>query len=687
MPRHFVADIAARIAPPAAILLLLAAISLTYFPALSGPFIFDDFFNLAALGRYGVVDDWRTFLLYLTSGAADPTGRPLSVLSFLIDANHWPAHPWGFKRTNLGIHLLNTTLLCWVLLRLGTRAGLSPAHSARAAILGAALWGLHPLWVSTTTYVIQRHAMLPLVFLLSALLLWEAAWRALERGQPARAWLLGFIGVGIASVCAVLSKANGALVPALLACVWWILYRPTQRQLPVVSAGTAKWLPRAALLVPGAGVLLALVWQIPSAMEMADVSRPWSLWQRLLSQPRALWDYLGLLWIPREGSVGIFADDFKVSTALLSPRSTLPALLGIAALLATAVSANRWAPRLSLALLFYFLGHAVESGPVALEPYFEHRNYLPAVLMFWPLAAWLTAARHEVGMVALRWGLIAILPLLLAALTFTRATVWGNSAQLAALFAERNPDSPRAQLWLSSKEINAGDYARAIPRLKSAMRVNPSSELLAMNLLHAECRRGTPEMQSLESASLALSSTSTWSPTAFQWISQSIYRIPGAYCTHSSHESIDALLDAAEQNTKILNNESWHQDVLALRGQLALSRGDTAAAKKWFEESLNREPRLDMAIWQSLTLGRYGHATLGLQHLEYFDRCCFQERIKQSGMARLHRYLLWELNELPKDRKELEKSLRQAEKNIAAQKPPAETSRRAAQTSLDQQAD
>src|SRR4051812_24632122 len=141
--------------------LTLAATWWVYRPGLTGVFLFDDYANLPALGAYGPIDDTTTFLRYITSGHADPTGRPLALLSFLVDARDWPADPAPFKRTNLLLHLLNGALLGWLLLRLGEALVLDARRAAVAAVFGSALWLLHPLLVSTVLYVVQREAMLP----------------------------------------------------------------------------------------------------------------------------------------------------------------------------------------------------------------------------------------------------------------------------------------------------------------------------------------------------------------------------------------------------------------------------------------------------------------------------------------------------------------------------------------------
>ena len=153
------------------LLALLAACAATcwaYAAGLQGGFLFDDWVNLNALGATGPVDNWPTLLRYISSGAADPTGRPLALLSFLIDARDWPADPAPFLRTNLVLHLVNGVLLFALLRLLGTaapsRAGDTARDATGPALLGAAAWMLHPLFVSTTLYVVQREAMLSTLF-------------------------------------------------------------------------------------------------------------------------------------------------------------------------------------------------------------------------------------------------------------------------------------------------------------------------------------------------------------------------------------------------------------------------------------------------------------------------------------------------------------------------------------------
>ncbi len=155
-----------------AVSLLLITTWLVYMPGLYGGFLFDDFANLPVLGASGPVDNWSTFCRYITSGTADPIGRPLALLSFLLDAHDWPAAPYPFKRTSLILHLAQRRCCSILLLqRLGASISFRHADCHRidlAAVFGAAFWLLHPLFVSTTLYIVQREAMLPATFTLLA---------------------------------------------------------------------------------------------------------------------------------------------------------------------------------------------------------------------------------------------------------------------------------------------------------------------------------------------------------------------------------------------------------------------------------------------------------------------------------------------------------------------------------------
>ena len=139
------------------ILVLCASV---YWVGLKGNFLFDDYPNLQELGTYGVIDSWDKGRAFIFNGFAGPTGRPISLASFLIDINTWPTAPYPFKYTNLMIHLLNGILLCWGTLLLLRNYEYKEQRAVWIALMSAAIWLLHPYFVSTTLYIVQRMAQL-----------------------------------------------------------------------------------------------------------------------------------------------------------------------------------------------------------------------------------------------------------------------------------------------------------------------------------------------------------------------------------------------------------------------------------------------------------------------------------------------------------------------------------------------
>jgi protein O-mannosyl-transferase len=286
------------------LLLVVILVIVAYWPGLRGGFLFDDFANLTALGATGPIDNWAAFWRYITSGTADPTGRPLTLLTFLIDARDWPADPHPFKRTSLILHLLNGVLLALLLRRLGRETFKACGFSRRdlAAVIGAGFWLLHPLLVSTTLYIVQREAMLPATFTLLGLLAWLRGRSTMQRGHHFSGALWIALGLGGCTVMGVLSKANGILLPALALVVEYVLLRTDAKQQIPDQTGRPDRAYRNVMLLlawlPTFLVASYLLQQGWSGMTRNISSvRPWTLGQRLLTEPRVLLDYLDLLWL------------------------------------------------------------------------------------------------------------------------------------------------------------------------------------------------------------------------------------------------------------------------------------------------------------------------------------------------------------------------------------------------------
>ena len=641
---------------------VLALAWLVYRPGLSGGFLFDDHVNLDALGATGPIDDAAAFWRYLTSGTADPFGRPLSLLTFLIDARNWPADPAPFLRTNLLLHLLNATLLFVLLRRLGRLLGPDDARNDASAALGAGLWLLHPLLVSTTLYVVQREAMLPATFVLLGLLAYAHGRTRLAAGHGGLAWMLG--GLVLGTVLATLSKANGVLLPLLLLVLEATVFgTDAARITDAASARRHARLRLAGLVLPSLALAVYLGLRL-LRWNQAPSLRPWTIGERVLTEGRVLVDYLQLLAIPRSVSTGLYNDGYVVSTGLFAPATTLLCWIAVLAAIGAAWAWRRRLPALAAGLLFFFAGHVLESTTLPLELYFEHRNYLPAMLLFWPLARALCFARLKVGLrIAAAAGLLG----LCALTTYHRVGIWGEPARLAELWAAQNPGSSRVQATLAIEYMRNGRSDLALARLDPLWRERPRDLQIGLNTINAACTAGgiTPDHATRLAEALRRADRDTM--LVRQWLANAIHSAGAGTCRGLGLDMVERWLAAAEANPAITVAGAGGQSIASLRGLLALERGDAEAARRWFDQAIAGNASPQTAIGQVATLASAGHYAQALAHLEAYERVDKPTRSPSSGMRYVHARVLarqryWE-NEIALLRGKLEAEIAAQERS------------------------
>ncbi|OZB75517.1 MAG: hypothetical protein B7X37_01945 [Halothiobacillus sp. 14-55-98] len=469
-------------------LFLLAFAYLVYLPGLSGAFLFDDFGNLPPLGDTGPINHaWQAWA-WITSGFAGPTGRPISLASFLLDTRTWPAPPEVFKQTNVIIHLINGLLLAGLSHALARGFGLDRRRALWVGVLAAGFWLLHPFWVSTTLYVIQRMAMLAALFVFAGLWAFVHGRLQLRAGKPIRAYIWMSMGLALGTLLATFSKENGALLPLLAWVIEAFVFDADKRSLDR-DGKRYIWWRRVFIYLPSAALLAYMAYQLPMLFSGQTYGRNFTPWERLLTETRIVWTYLHDLWLPGLHDGGLFNDDIRISTGPLQPLATLFAALGIVLLIMVAALAKMartpWIRAAGLAIAFYFIGQLLESTWLPLELMFEHRNYLPAGLMFLPLAVFLvqhsTATQRWPA-----WTAVAIL-VIFALLTTKRADVWGKPFVQALSWAHQHPDSARAQSYLANFWEQTGNYPEAERLLDSAFKKHPDDLLVLANRAFVAC--------------------------------------------------------------------------------------------------------------------------------------------------------------------------------------------------------
>lgn len=452
----------AKLLPAIAVLALLALGWLVYQSSLSGPFLLDD---AAILSPLSTVESftWDDLRYAVFSGRFDGISRSLSRLSLALTQFLAGDDASRFKLENLLLHLANGLLVCWLaaLLFRGVRSVATPsacgqpAHSYSAshtvewwpAILAGGLWLLHPLHISTVAYVIQRLVVLSAFFSLIAAVCYVKG-RFLMQSRPRAGLSLMLLGLAVFWPLGLLSKENAALLAPALIAVEWFVFR---FRAPAGLALWSLWAVVAVFLI--FPIALALLYFSVSHDQLFSgyLGRNFDLYERLLTEIHVLWLYLKLILVPIPGEMGIFHDGFPVQRTLDS--STLMRLLGLLALVLTALALRRRAPLVGLGIVWFFIWHAMESTALPLELVFEHRNYLALFGPSLAVTALLARIYDEASLRRVAIGGAGALILLLALNTSSRAHTWGDPDRLAANEYRQHPDSPRAAQLLMERAL------------------------------------------------------------------------------------------------------------------------------------------------------------------------------------------------------------------------------------------
>lgn len=588
--------------PPSFFLLLFALLTgLIYWPGLAGGFLFDDFENLREMGNYGGVGSWETFRAFVFSGWSGPTGRPVSLASFLLDDNTWPSHAPLFKHTNLLIHLLCGLLLCWaVLLLLRNLKTVSERQAQWIAVLACAFWLLHPYMVSTTLYVVQRMAQLATLFCLAGIVLYLYA-RLQLATRPRRAYVLMTLAIGVGTLLAIFSKENGALLPLLVLVIEFCL--PKEGKPAWQWRALFLWLPSIAI-----AVLLA---------RYIDLSaNPWpnrnfNQIERLLTEARIVCEYLLHLFVPRIEGNGLYQDGYVISRGLFEPASTFIAIVFLSVLTAAAFLLRKKAPLITLAILFFFAAHLMESTVVGLELYFEHRNHLAALFLFLPLAYYCVILAERVKLLPV----VAVVVLgVLASMTWLRASLWSDNDKLELYWVQSATDSPRAINALASFYITNGLHEKASDYLLTESLRLPHSGLLTASVLLQKILSGQAGERDFIQAGEQLK-VQRFDAQAVNGVRTIIEQVLTGNSIDYARYSLNLLI-TMENGPVYGQSPEFVRLVAYLRAQLYLRLGDLPRSIEQYSLAISLHQQTDAALAMVAQMANAGHLKPALDLLE-----------------------------------------------------------------------
>jgi tetratricopeptide (TPR) repeat protein len=355
--------------------------------------------------------------------------------------------------------------------------------------------------------------------------------------------------------------------------------------------------------------------------------RSFTLTERLLTEGRVLWFYLGLMVLPRFEAFGLYHDDIPLSTDLLTPWTTLPAWLGLLALAWVAWRSRQRAPLLAFGIAWFLVGHLLESTMLPLEIAHEHRNYLPSFGLF-IAAAWALARLTEKPGWQKTLG-ITLATVAIAYFSFVtalRAHLYGDELQRTQIEAQHHPESARTQYTagralVSRLEINSAaspQYFFARKHYERAGELEPGFKVSWLGLIHLNCQVGQPAEAAWINELVKRLHESPLGPGDRNVLfSIKEMSVAGTLCL--TRDDVARLFDAAITNPGTTPHvrsrlSSWFADYLALVAR------DLPAAQAELDKSLaiaphnpsNRLKRAQLAFLQ----GRHEEASAMLDRLQ-----------------------------------------------------------------------
>ena len=433
-----------------------------YFPSIKGPFIFDDKPNIL----YSPAVQMTEFSFSALKKAAfegSLSSRSVVNISFALNylAGQYDAR--GYHVVNIFIHAL-TGFLLYLLFKVTmriidvSRAKMFPSCLPFVAVM---LWFVHPLQSQSVTYIVQRMTSMSAMFYLLSLLLYVHG--RLTTRQRTRIML--FAGSMLAALLAFASKENAATLPLFVFLYEWYFFQNLK----------VGWLKRRLFYISGAvGSFLALALVFLGSNPIGRIllsyqGRDFTLGQRLLTEMRVVFIYLGKLLFPHPDRLSL-EYDIPLSYSLLSPLATFISAVFLVALITFAIWQAKRNRLLSFAVLWY-LGHLViESSFIGLELIFEHRNYLPSMFLFLPLVI---LGDRVIKSGRMKLVLAGIILIIFSLWSNERSKVWADEEILLRDCIKKAPNKHRMYTNLGNNLSRKGEYGEGNNAFYQALRIEP----------------------------------------------------------------------------------------------------------------------------------------------------------------------------------------------------------------------
>ncbi len=304
--------------------------------------------------------------------------------------------------------------------------------------------------------------------------------------NPGKKSILYYAGSALFFILAIFSKENAVMVlPALMVYDFvfissfrWSEFR--KRFIPIAGIGIILGTAVAYYFHAG-GFIVKIITLFSSPHKpmgsygWTGIDIRWTPVEYILTELRVISRYIFLVFVPLPSyMVFDYSSAYPVSRDLFHPITTLFSLFFIASMVFFSLRYIKKLPLISFGIIWYLITISLESFiAVGLDPYFEHRNYLPGYGLFLALSSLLIYTDRP-GVRIKKEVIFAVVALLLFVLTLVRNGVWKEGTLLWEDVVEKSPDNARAHLDLGLAYKSKGMSDEAIQQYQIALNLKPN---------------------------------------------------------------------------------------------------------------------------------------------------------------------------------------------------------------------
>lgn len=434
---------------------------------------FDDFHNIVKNAKISIDNLYPETLKNTFFASTDGAGklyRPIAMFSFALNWYFGGTDVFGYHLVNTTIHILAGFFLFLTIIEFFKTPVLKDKYKNKEiyniALFSSVLWLIHPIQIQAVTYIVQRMASMSAMFFIMTFFCYLKA----RNSKYFKIRLILYSCCFFTFLLAGGAKQNALILPFSL-FLFEIIFFQIFDKINVKKISIITGI----LLIFG----LILFYKFVGFKLPSYDTRNFTLSERLMTESRIMFKYLYQLFYPVSSQYSLI-HDIEVSKSFFKPLTTLASITSIIIFFLCSFFYRKKFPVLCFAILFFFLNHTVESTILPLELIFEHRNYLPSMFLFLPLAMMVNFSLHYYKRKKILFYLLTVsytgILIFIGIGTYTRNFDWKTDESLWVDACEKAPQSARSYQNLGSVYLEYGFLDKAEDLYKKAIGLYDSTK-------------------------------------------------------------------------------------------------------------------------------------------------------------------------------------------------------------------